>query len=276
MTESEAPIVSVCIPVYNGGQYIATAIRSVLEQSFRQLELVIVDNCSTDNTVETVRSFGDSRICLEQNPTNLGMLGNFNRAVSLCRGKLIKLLCADDLLYPCAIARQAAVLQDPANTSVVMVCSPRDIVDASGKPILRGRGLRNSGRLAAADAIRQIVHWGTNPFGEPGCVMFRAEIFRKTPGFVGRLPYLIDLLLYRELLRHGDAFVAPDAAAAFRVARGSTSLAMVRRQAAEMRTFLRELGREEPGLSRWMIECACLRATANALGRRALYALHAH
>ena len=92
------PRVSVCIPVYNGEQFLAETIRSVLDQSYRDFELVVLDNASTDGTGRIARAVGDPRLRVETNPTTIAQPDNWRAAVDLCRAPLVKLLCADDLL----------------------------------------------------------------------------------------------------------------------------------------------------------------------------------
>ena len=94
------PSVSVCIPVYRGEQFLAETIRSVLDQTYRDFELVILDNASPDDSGRIARSFGDRRIRVETNATTLPQPENWREVVRLCRGPLIKLVCADDLLHP--------------------------------------------------------------------------------------------------------------------------------------------------------------------------------
>ena len=94
------PSVSVCIPVYRGEQFLAETIRSVLDQTYRDFELVILDNASPDDSGRIARSFGDRRIRIETNATTLPQPENWREVVRLCRGPLIKLVCADDLLHP--------------------------------------------------------------------------------------------------------------------------------------------------------------------------------
>jgi succinoglycan biosynthesis protein ExoO len=94
------PIVSVIIPAYNTGAYIHRAIESVLKQTLSDLEVVIVDDCSTDKTVAVVQSFIDDRLILLQNPQNLGAGGARNRALQAARGKWIAVLDSDDWYAP--------------------------------------------------------------------------------------------------------------------------------------------------------------------------------
>src|SRR5687768_14468183 len=87
------PSVSVCIPVYNGELFLAETIRSVLDQTYRDFELVVLDNASTDATGRIARSFGDPRVRVETNPSTIVQPENWRAAVRLCRAPLIKLLC---------------------------------------------------------------------------------------------------------------------------------------------------------------------------------------
>ena len=92
--------VSVIIPAYNTEQYIAKAISSALEQTLKNIEVIVVDDCSTDNTVEVVESFDDPRLKLIKNPTNLGAGGARNNAIKAAQGKWIAVLDSDDWYAP--------------------------------------------------------------------------------------------------------------------------------------------------------------------------------
>lgn len=96
------PLISVCIPVYNGEQHIQETIESVQKQTFSDFELLIQDNASTDATWELLVRLAaqDPRISLARNPNNLGMSGNWNAVIDRAQGKYVMLLSADDLLLP--------------------------------------------------------------------------------------------------------------------------------------------------------------------------------
>ena len=96
-----APRVSVLLTAYNREVYIASSIESVLAQTFEDFELVVVDDCSQDGTVEIARCYErrDARIRVVVNPHNLGDYGNRNRAAQLARGTLLKYHDSDDLMY---------------------------------------------------------------------------------------------------------------------------------------------------------------------------------
>jgi len=94
------PAISVCIPVYNGERHLAAAIRSVLNQTFRDLELLIIDDCSTDASLQIAESFRDPRLIIIRNDHNLGLVGNFNKCVALARGQYSCILPQDDIILP--------------------------------------------------------------------------------------------------------------------------------------------------------------------------------
>jgi glycosyltransferase involved in cell wall biosynthesis len=100
-TNGSNPIVSVLITAYNREKYIAEAIESVLNSTYSNFELIIVDDCSADNTVSIVKQYAqrDERIKVYENPQNLGDYPNRNKAASYAQGKYIKYLDADDLIY---------------------------------------------------------------------------------------------------------------------------------------------------------------------------------
>ena len=104
------PLVSVCIPAYNNAAYIKETIDSVLGQTYTNLELVICDDHSKDDTVRVIEEIKDDRIKLYKNEKNLGMSGNWNRCLSKCTGEFIKLICADDMLAPDALEKEVGAL----------------------------------------------------------------------------------------------------------------------------------------------------------------------
>src|SRR5580658_10288509 len=98
----DRPLVSVLMTAYNREKYIADAIESVLASTYNNFELVIVDDVSTDRTVEIAKSFAgrDPRVKVHVNAKNLGQFENRNHAAGLAAGKYLKYLDSDDLIYP--------------------------------------------------------------------------------------------------------------------------------------------------------------------------------
>jgi glycosyltransferase involved in cell wall biosynthesis/O-antigen/teichoic acid export membrane protein len=130
---SSSPRVSVCLPVYNGSDYVAEAVNSVLRQTWTDFELVIQDNCSTDTTACVLESFRDSRISVERNATNIGIVGNINRAIARSHGEYVRLLCHDDTLAPTCLEEQVRFLE--ARPSVALAFTWFEGIDAAGQSL---------------------------------------------------------------------------------------------------------------------------------------------
>jgi glycosyltransferase involved in cell wall biosynthesis len=231
--------VSVLIPTYNGARYIGPAVESVLAQTGVDLELVVVDDNSKDDTAEIVEAFGDPRIRVIRSPSNLGPEGNWNRALELAKGRYVKLLPQDDLLQPCSLGKQVAVLDDDADESIALVFGPRDIIGPTGR-ILARRGLKGvaSGRVAASTLVRHCVRRGTNVIGEPGAILFRRALAERIGPFDGQQGFVIDLDYWIRLLAHGDAWYMAEPVSSFRVSGSSWSVAIGRGQGRQYTAFI--------------------------------------
>jgi len=107
--------VSVLMPVYNGEKYIARAIDSVLSQSFRDFELLVIDDGSSDKSAEIVSSYSDKRVRYVANPTNLGLAGARNRAIEVSNGDYLAWLDCDDISLPDRLLKQVALLDAHPN-----------------------------------------------------------------------------------------------------------------------------------------------------------------
>jgi glycosyltransferase involved in cell wall biosynthesis len=109
-----SPAVSICIPAYARPEYLRQAIESVLDQTFTDIEVVITDDAGDCEHV--AESFGDARVRYSANATNLGMARNWEKALTLSRGKYVGLLMDDDRLLPSYVSTLHAVLE--ANSDV--------------------------------------------------------------------------------------------------------------------------------------------------------------
>lgn len=108
------PLISVIMPVYNGGIFLKPAIESILKQTHQNLELIIIDDGSKDKSVDVVREFKDPRIIFLQNQQNLGLAGNRNKALRLAKGEFIAIMDDDDISLPLRLEKQLqAFLADP-------------------------------------------------------------------------------------------------------------------------------------------------------------------
>ena len=114
------PKVSVLIPTYNYARFLDEAIQSVLSQTFEDFELIIVDNCSNDNTEEVISKYlDDKRITYYVNQYNIGLVGNWNKCLQYAKGEYIKFLCADDKFHPYLLQKFVTVMDNNKNISLI-------------------------------------------------------------------------------------------------------------------------------------------------------------
>lgn len=216
------PWISICIPAYNSEKFIEETLRSVLTQSYRNIEVVISDDCSVDNTAQIVDSFKDGRIRFFKNEQNLGVEKNWNKTLGLATGKYCKLMGADDVLYPTFIEEQVNILENPKNSDVVLVTSYKHVIDQDGKLIMT-RKFPGCGRFEGITAIKKCVRRGANVIGEPVAGLFRKEALEKSGYYSGENLYMIDLDLWSRMLKSGDLYVIDKVLYAFRISTQSLS-----------------------------------------------------
>lgn len=171
-----APKVSVIIASYNGERFVAESVRSVLDQTFRDLELIVVDDGSTDGTRAILRELasGDPRMRLVEKE-NEGLIATLNRAISEAKGEYIARLDHDDVSLPLRIERQAAFL-DAHRDYVAVGCLMRKMTEDGtivGKVRIRHEKLRHD---PGGFPPRQQWLYGPTP-------MMRAEALRKIGGY---------------------------------------------------------------------------------------------
>jgi glycosyltransferase involved in cell wall biosynthesis len=128
------PLVSICIPVYNSETTIKRTLDSVIGQTHRTIEIIVVDNRSTDRTLEHVREFKDSRIRIIENPVHFGCAeDNWNTCFAHTNGEFIALFHADDVYSPDIVARQVDIFRK--FPSVMGVFTQGDVIDEDDKVI---------------------------------------------------------------------------------------------------------------------------------------------
>ncbi|TLG05314.1 glycosyltransferase [Nocardia cyriacigeorgica] len=204
---------SVCVPSYNAGRTLATTMRSILSQDV-DFELIVVDNASTDATADIAASFDDKRIRIFRNDEILPIGDNWNRAVALSTGRLVKIVCADDVLRPDALACQLEVMRDER----VAICSARfDVIDEQDGVQESGLGLPGlDGMRTPREVMRTIVRRGPAEFGPTAAAMFYREHFDRVGGFRGDLVFPMDVDLFARVCTFGVFFGMTDIVAAWR------------------------------------------------------------
>jgi hypothetical protein len=125
------PLLSVLIATYNRAGYLTKAVASVLNQSYSNFTLKIVDDASTDDTPEVIRSIDDPRLVSYRQPSNRGWLGNCNSALEGIGTKYVLMLGDDDIMMPGGLERAIAVLE--AHPNVGMVHTSLNVIDSEGR-----------------------------------------------------------------------------------------------------------------------------------------------
>ena len=127
---------SIGVPVYNGERYVAEALDCLLSQTFKDLEVIVSDNASTDATADIVRSYAerDPRVKYYRNPTNIGAQPNYNRTFERAAGKYFKWHACDDLCAPTYLEKCVAALE--SDPSAVLCQSRTVLIDGAGEPLI--------------------------------------------------------------------------------------------------------------------------------------------
>jgi glycosyltransferase involved in cell wall biosynthesis len=178
------PRVSIGVPVYNGQKYIRFTLDSLVAQTFADLEIIVTDNCSTDNTPKIVDEYvsRDPRVKYVRNSTNIGPALNYNRSVELARGEYFKWNPADDVCAPQFIEKCVAVLD--SDPSAVLAYPRTNVIDTDGKVSYQYEyeidfdDPRPHVRLGRIVHVNHKIHGAHELYG-----LMRTESLRKTPGF---------------------------------------------------------------------------------------------
>jgi glycosyltransferase involved in cell wall biosynthesis len=207
---SNNPKVSVIIPSYNSAPFLDETIQSVVDQTFKDFELIIVDDCSTDDTDAVVKKYLiDSRISYYKNTTNMGLAGNWNKALKYAKGDYIKLLCSDDKFHPQLLEKFVLIMDQYPTVS--LVSSYREefgLAKVRNEPPYTHL---QKGQKIITESLKQ-----RNWIGEPTCVMFRKKNL-KFGDFNPQYIYYIDWDMWLRQLTIGDCYIIPEILSYFRV-----------------------------------------------------------
>jgi len=188
------PMVSILMPTHNAAAFVAASVDSLLAQTFRDFELIIVDDGSTDTTLDILAGIEDPRLVVIASQENLGPVHARNRAFAAARGRYIAALDADDLCHPDRLARQVAYLD--SHPDVVLVSTAASVIEGD--------------RVSFAPMVRHtspaLIDWlllTRNPLIWSSA-MFRAEAARRLSPFTRpERRYAEDFDLYHRLRPFG-------------------------------------------------------------------------
>ncbi|CAM5768791.1 glycosyltransferase family 2 protein [Bosea minatitlanensis] len=206
MSESSEPLVSVVTPVYNGEKFLRECIESVLSQTYRNWEYIVLNNASTDGTLGIAEEYSrrDSRIRVLSNDALLPIIANHNRAFGLIAkdSKYCKVVSADDWIYPECLEKMVALAEAHPSVGIVgayQLSGGRDIwyvrnVGLSyAQPVILGRDICRAQLLGTLRVL-----------GNPTSVLYRADLVRSTDAFFPNPTQEADTSACLKHLRHAD------------------------------------------------------------------------
>lgn len=241
-----APKVSVIIPSYNGERFIAEAVGSILRQTFGDLELIVIDDGSTDGTRAILRDIAgkDTRLTLIEKE-NEGLVPTLNRGIAQARGAYIARLDHDDVSYPLRLQHQAAFLD--ANPGFIGVGCLIENIGPDGKPLRKTRIRRDAlEHSPLAFPPRQQWLYGPTP-------MIRAEALRRAGGYRPQFLAAEDRDLCWRLGALGRLERLPEVLVGHRIHAGNMSTARRRVQVfsallCDLSAIARALGRDDSAI----------------------------
>jgi len=172
------PAVSILIPTYNSEKYIAETIKSALSQTYKNFEIIIVDNASMDKTYEIIQDFANKYNCIKafRNETNIGPVRNWIRCISRAKGKYGKILWSDDLMQSTFLEKSVDILE--TNVDVGFVFTPAIIFGDKFREKLFYTISNKSGIFSTKQFIEGILYDKDYP-NSPACALFRLEDLKK-------------------------------------------------------------------------------------------------
>jgi len=199
----DEPLVSICIPTYNRVGMIGKAVESALSQTYRNIEVIVVDNASTDHTGDVLAAFSDPRLRYVRNERNLGLFGNFNRCIELAKGKYLHILHSDDYIDPGFT--EACISFFQKHPSVVMTSTNACVIR---------NGQKNECIHSTADFVYPSPEGFRRLLNERSyincpSVMVLREVYRETGPFSLEYPYSSDFYQWLRIARiHDIGFVS--------------------------------------------------------------------
>jgi glycosyltransferase involved in cell wall biosynthesis len=187
-------MVSIILPVYNGERFIAKAVESILNQTYRLYEFIIIDDGSRDATISIINTFHDDRIVLLQNSDNLGIVESLNKGIQKAKGEYICRMDADDISVDTRLEKQVQFLED--NKQIAVVGSQTVLIDENDREI--GSEVYPVSPQNISKSI--FLH---NPFAH-GSILIRASVFKECGSYDSRFIYNEDYDLW---LRIGSKYL---------------------------------------------------------------------
>ena len=222
MDRKEQLLVSIVIPAYNNENTIIATLESIRNQSYKNIEIIIIDDNSKDKTLQLVteQQKKDNRIKIYHNSTNLGMIGNWNKCIQMSNGEFVKLVCADDLLDKNEIEKETEAMI--LNPTVNLVESDTRLIDINGRKIGFFKRYHKSGLVKGKKIARTSIIWN-NFFGAPVNNLIRKSVLDKTGYFDEQFTYILDFDMWMKIACTGDVYIIHELLNSFRIRNDSNT-----------------------------------------------------
>lgn len=234
----EKPLISICIPTYNGEQYLEESLNSILLQTYKNIEVIISDDSSTDNTLKICHEFKENSPfpvhIYNHIPSGIG--SNWNNCIDKASGKWIKLLFQDDIMETKSIEK---MLNAALKHNLECIVCKRKIIDNKSKEIKSGEWYENFNDLQKPAGIpidhffilskKNIKNYSFsryhfyNIIGESCTSLFSKNLYRRVGPYNNKLKQILDYKYWIRVLKHFDIGIMPERLIQFRVHEAQTS-----------------------------------------------------
>ena len=214
-TNLNNPLISVIMPVYNAQKYLGQAIESVLRQTYRNFELIIIDYGSSDDSLKIIKSFSDSRIKIVYHKKNQGIISSLNDGIKESAGKYIARMDADDISLPKRLEKQISFLEN--NPLVVMCGTWARVINESGKVVDKNIHPPTDGKSIRSYILKH------NPFIHP-TVMMKKSAFKDSDWYRNKFKHAEDYELWTRIVFLNEVANIPEELLEYRMTKsGITS-----------------------------------------------------
>ena len=222
-----SPLISVVMSVFNEALYVEKTMESLLNQTFMDFQIIVMDDASTDSSLEILRSFDDPRIHVVVNEKNIGLAASLNRGIDMAGGKYIARMDADDTCHPDRFACQIRFLE--SNRNVVVLGTWAKMVSEEDQYLYTEELPVQSDEMKALLPVSPFIH---------GSVMMRADALRAAGGYKPEFRNRQDVILWIDMKDRGDFANLPQSLYGFRITSQSNQRKSKLYIAAQNRTIL--------------------------------------
>lgn len=220
-SKERTPKISVVLPVYNAAEYLELALNSILTQTYKNFEFIIVDDCSTDGSFKILQEYANKykKIKLFRNKKNRGVSETVKKAIRQCRGEFIARMDADDVSLPTRLEKQLEYLEQ--NTETVALGGQCLIIDSENR-ITGNKTFPNS----FEDIYKYIFHF--IPVQQPTLMIARNRLPKRFVYYVDGMNTAEEVELFFKLFNYGKVENLPDTVLLYRIHDKNTSMKNVK------------------------------------------------